>query len=120
MSDNSPTHVACGEQFRNAQGITAIKDGQKRRASQAEPTPFHPKPNWLRVTSPAGDRCQAGKRNVSEHRLSAGGRESPGPNAGEDWSSGTATIMLVGPFCTRACRFSAVATADPCGWPDQE
>ena len=70
MSDNSPTHVASGEKFRNAQGITAIKDGQKRRASQAEPTPFQPKPKWLRVKAPAGDRFEAVKRSVSEHKLS--------------------------------------------------
>src|SRR5690554_243567 len=120
MSDNSPTHVASGEKFRNAQGITAIKDGQKRRASQAEPTPFQPKPKWLRVKAPAGDRFEAVKRNVSEHRLSTVCQESHCPNMGECWSNGTATIMLMGSVCTRACRFCAVDTGNPHGWLDQE
>src|SRR5690554_2227198 len=120
MSDNSPTHVASGEKFRNAQGITAIKDGQKRRASQAEPTPFEPKPKWLRVKAPAGDRFEAVKRNVSEHRLSTVCQESHCPNMGECWSNGTATIMLMGSVCTRACRFCAVDTGNPNGWLDQE
>src|SRR5690554_2858398 len=120
MPDNSPTHVASGEKFRNAQGITAIKDGQKRRASQAEPTPFQPKPKWLRVKAPAGDRFEAVKRNVSEHRLSTVCQESHCPNIGECWSNGTATIMLMGSVCTRACRFCAVDTGNPNGWLDQE
>src|SRR5690606_23375225 len=120
MSDNSPTHVASGEKFRNAQGITAIKDGQKRRASQAEPTPFEPKPKWLRVKAPAGDRFEAVKRNVSEHRLSTVCQESHCPNMGECWSNGTATIMLMGSVCTRACRFCAVDTRNPNGWLDLE
>src|SRR5690554_4368709 len=120
MSDNSPTHVASGEKFRNAQGITAIKDGQKRRASQAEPTPFEPKPKWLRVKAPAGDRFEAVKRNVSEHRLSSVCQGSHCPNMGECWSNGTATIMLMGSVCTRACRFCAVDTGNPQGWLDTE
>ena len=69
MSDSSQKSVASGEKFRNAQGIAAIKDGQKRR-NNAEPQVFSPKPKWLRVKAPGGDRFEAVKRNVSEHRLS--------------------------------------------------
>ena len=52
MSDSSQKSVASGEKFRNAQGIAAIKDGQKRR-NNAEPQVFSPKPKWLRVKHPA-------------------------------------------------------------------
>src|SRR5690606_41216616 len=97
MSDNSPTHVASGEKFRNAQGITAIKDGQKRRASQAEPTPVEPKPKWQRVNAPAGDRFEAAKRNVREQRLSTVCQESHCPNRGRRRSHGTATVSPMGP-----------------------
>ena len=38
----------------------------------------------------------------------------------ERWSSGTATIMLMGDVCTRACRFCAVNTGNPQGWLDVE
>lgn len=42
------------------------------------------------------------------------------PNIGECWSSGTATIMLMGHVCTRACRFCAVDTGNPRGWLDAD
>ena len=120
MSDtSSPKSVASGEKFRTAQGITAIKDGQKRRAS-AEPQVFEPKPKWLRVKAPGGSRFEAVKRNVGEHRLSTVCQESHCPNMGECWSNGTATIMLMGSVCTRACRFCAVDTGNPNGWLDLE
>ncbi|MFA5678098.1 MAG: lipoyl synthase [Pseudomonas sp.] len=120
MSDSSSPHVSSGEKFRNAQGITAIKDGQKRRASTEEPKIFEPKPKWLRVKAPAGDRFEAVKRNVAEHRLSTVCEESHCPNMGECWSNGTATIMLMGSVCTRACRFCAVDTGNPNGWLDHQ
>ncbi|WP_342245975.1 lipoyl synthase [Pseudomonas sp. OTU5201] len=120
MSDTDTSKpVASGEKFRTAQGITAIKDGQKRRAS-TEAQVFEPKPKWLRVKAPGGSRFEAVKRNVSEHRLSTVCQESHCPNMGECWSNGTATIMLMGSVCTRACRFCAVDTGNPNGWLDQE
>jgi lipoic acid synthetase len=42
------------------------------------------------------------------------------PNIGECWSSGTATLMLMGAVCTRACQFCAVDTGNPRGWLDPE
>ena len=119
MSDSAPSNPSPVAKFRNAQGITAIKDGQKRRAS-AEPQVFEPKPSWLRVKAPGGSRFEAVKRNVGEHRLSTVCQESHCPNMGECWSNGTATIMLMGSVCTRACRFCAVDTGNPNGWLDQE
>ncbi len=120
MSDTPPSKpVASGEKFRTAQGITAIKDGQKRRAT-SEAQVFEPKPKWLRVKAPSGSRFEAVKRNVGEHRLSTVCQESHCPNMGECWSNGTATIMLMGSVCTRACRFCAVDTGNPSGWLDLE
>lgn len=119
MSDSTPSNVSSGEKFRNAHGITAIKDGQKQRAT-ATPQVYEPKPKWLRVKAPSGDRFEAVKRNVAEHRLSTVCEESHCPNMGECWSNGTATIMLMGSVCTRACRFCAVDTGNPNGWLDHE
>lgn len=42
------------------------------------------------------------------------------PNIGECWNNGTATIMIMGSVCTRACRFCAVDTGNPRGWLDAE
>ena len=81
---------------------------------------FEPKPKWLRVKAPGGSRFEAVKRNVGEHRLSTVCQESHCPNMGECWSNGTATIMLMGSVCTRACRFCAVDTGNPNGWLDLE
>ena len=44
--------------------------------------------------------------------------ESFCPNIGECWDNGTATIMLMGSVCTRACKFCAVDTGNPNGWLD--
>lgn len=120
MSDDVPKQVASGEKFRNSQGIRAIKDGQKRRAAEAEPVIFEPKPKWLRARIPAGDRFEAVKANVTTHKLSTVCQESHCPNMGECWTNGTATIMLMGSVCTRACRFCAVDTGNPNGWLDPD
>jgi lipoic acid synthetase len=42
------------------------------------------------------------------------------PNIGECWNNGTATIMVMGSVCTRACRFCAVDTGNPHGWLDPD
>lgn len=119
MSDQPAKPVASGVKFRNAQGIAAIKDGQKNRANAA-PTTFEPKPKWLRAKVPTGERFEAVKNNVASHNLSTVCQESHCPNMGECWANGTATIMLMGSVCTRACRFCAVDTGNPNGWLDQD
>ena len=106
MSDAVPPKpVSSGEKFRTPQGITAIKDGQKRRAS-AEPQVVEPKPSWLRVKAPSGSRFDAVKRNVGEHRLSTVCQESHCPNMGECWSNGTATIITFPQRTTTTLRLT--------------
>lgn len=108
-----------GQKYRSERGIAAIKDGQKAsRASEVQHT--RKKPSWLRARVPGGERYEAVKRNVHEHRLSTVCEESHCPNIGECWNNGTATIMLMGSVCTRACRFCAVDTGNPKGWLDQD
>jgi lipoic acid synthetase len=69
---------------------------------------------------PAGREFSAVKQIVREHRLSTVCEEAKCPNIGECWNAGTATIMLMGAVCTRACRFCAVDTGNPRGWLDPE
>jgi lipoic acid synthetase len=57
---------------------------------------------------------------VREHRLATVCEEAKCPNIGECWNDGTATLMLMGEVCTRACRFCAVDTGNPRGWLDAE
>jgi hypothetical protein len=57
---------------------------------------------------------------VREHRLATVCEEAKCPNIGECWNAGTATIMLMGEVCTRACRFCSVDTGNPRGWLDAD
>jgi lipoic acid synthetase len=69
---------------------------------------------------PAGERFEAVRGIVREHRLSTVCEEAKCPNIGECWNVGTATVMLMGAVCTRACRFCSVDTGNPRGWLDAE
>lgn len=111
--------VVSGSKFRTEQGFSAIKNGVKQRRDTA-PVPRGDKPPWLRAQVPTGKGYADVKRNVREHRLSTVCEESMCPNIGECWNAGTATIMLMGSVCTRACRFCAVDTGNPGGWLDHE
>jgi lipoyl synthase len=106
-----------GEKYTTPQGFTAIKDGVK----QAQvPAAAQRKPAWLRAPLATGAAFGAVKQIVREHRLSTVCEEAKCPNIGECWNAGTATIMLMGAVCTRACRFCAVDTGNPHGWLDRE
>jgi lipoic acid synthetase len=110
-----------GEKYVTPQGFTAIRDGMKAAAAEAAgAAQILRKPTWLRAKAPAGSGFQSVKALVKEHRLSTVCEEAKCPNIGECWNAGTATIMLMGAVCTRACRFCAVDTGNPRGWLDPE
>jgi lipoyl synthase len=69
------------------------------------------KPEWLKIRPPAGDSYLAIKGLLRERKLHTVCEEAHCPNVAECWASGTATFMLGGDTCTRACRFCAVKTA---------
>jgi len=110
---------ASGDKYVTPQGFTAIRDGIKRAAT-AEPIRPGAKPRWLRAPMPAGKGFDEVRRKVREHRLATVCEEAHCPNIGECWNAGTATLMLMGSVCTRACRFCAVDTGNPRGWLDPE
>ena len=109
--------IASGEKFVNDKGITAIKDGIKASGRDAGRLA---KPDWLRIRVRGGKTYDKVKEIVHEHRLATVCEEAKCPNMSECWSSGTATIMLLGDVCTRACRFCAVNTGNPRGWLDPD
>ena len=78
------------------------------------------KPRWLKAPLAGGAGYDAVRRTVREHRLATVCEEAKCPNIGECWNAGTATIMVMGAVCTRACRFCAVDTGNPHGWLDAE
>jgi len=111
--------VRSGSKYTTPQGHTAIKDGIRAQAAAAPASTLR-KPPWLRATLAGGAGYQAVRNIVKEHRLSTVCEEAKCPNIGECWNAGTATIMLMGAVCTRACRFCAVDTGNPRGWLDPE
>jgi lipoic acid synthetase len=116
-TDALPVTVRSGEKYTTPQGFTAIKDGVKLAAAAAAAAR---KPTWLKAPMATGPKFNAVKGIVREHRLSTVCEEAKCPNIGECWNAGTATIMLMGAVCTRACRFCAVDTGNPRGWLDAE
>jgi lipoic acid synthetase len=116
--------VRSGEKYVTPQGFTAIRDGIKRATDTGGSAPaggrLTGKPRWLKAPLAAGAGYEAVRRTVREHRLATVCEEAKCPNLGECWNAGTATIMLMGAVCTRACRFCAVDTGNPRGWLDAE
>ncbi len=109
--------VVSGAKVDKDHGIRAIKNGIKRNANTA--IPGGRKPPWLRARVPGGQGYNAVRETVRENRLATVCEESMCPNIGECWNNGTATLMLMGDVCTRACAFCAVDTGNPHGRLDQ-
>ncbi len=79
---------------------------------------FSPKPSWLKVRAPGGERYTELKATFRALDLHTVCEEARCPNVGECWREGTATVMLLGDTCTRACRFCAVTSGNPRGAVD--
>ena len=110
-------NVPSGEKFVTSSGIHAIKDGIKSSKSDAQRLK---KPDFLRMRVRHSPKYESVKDIVKQHRLATVCEEAKCPNISECWSAGTATIMLMGEVCTRACRFCSVNTGNPKGWLDAE
>jgi lipoic acid synthetase len=71
------------------------------------------KPDWLKIQLPTGENYASVKKIVRENNLHTICEDGNCPNMGECWGAGTATLMILGNICTRACSFCAVATGRP-------
>ena len=119
--NTSSASVPSGAKFRADNGAIAIKDGIKQRPAEPNSVAAQGrKPPWLRVRLGGDGKYQAVRKTVHEHRLATVCEESHCPNIGECWANGTATIMLMGSVCTRACKFCSVDTGNPKGWLDPQ
>jgi len=85
----------------------------------APPPSSHPRPDWLRVRFLGGERYQDLKRIMRTLDLHTVCESARCPNMGECWEHGTATFMILGDICTRACGFCAVPSGKPVGPPDE-
>src|SRR5690348_6318966 len=77
-------------------------------------TPSRPRlPEWLRLKLPTSDSFSHTRALLDELKLHTVCESAKCPNHWECWSKGTATFMIAGDRCTRACGFCAVSTAKP-------
>ena len=74
-----------------------------------------PKPAWLTVASPGGQNYEDLKQLFGNLNLHTVCQEAHCPNVHECWGGGTATLMLMGDVCSRACRFCMVTPGKPQG-----
>jgi lipoic acid synthetase len=80
----------------------------------AEPKPSRPRlPEWLRIRLPTTESFRHTRALLGELKLHTVCESARCPNHWECWSKGTATFMISGDRCTRACGFCAVTTAKP-------
>src|SRR5947207_6455173 len=82
------------------------------------PAPLLPRPAWIMARAPIGEayeRLTGLMRGLGLHTVC---EEARCPNIGDCWNRGTATFMILGDVCTRACGFCAVKTGLPARPPD--
>ena len=78
------------------------------------------KPFWLKVNLPSGETVSHVAKIKATNSLVTVCEEAKCPNRHECWSGGTATFMLMGDTCTRACSFCSVSSGKPNGWLDYD
>ncbi|MDG6910488.1 MAG: lipoyl synthase, partial [Nitrososphaerota archaeon] len=78
-----------------------------------------PKPEWLTISPPKGESYESLKSLFQNLNLHTVCEEAHCPNVHECWGGGTATLMLMGDVCSRACRFCMVTPGRPQGALDE-
>jgi len=78
------------------------------------------RPNWIKARAPMGERYESLVALVRGQRLHTVCEEARCPNIGDCWNRGTATFMILGDTCTRACGFCAVKTGLAAMPPDPD
>jgi len=92
---------------------TIIPLREERGPEPAAPKPRAPKPEWLKVRAPGSPNYQRLKQLMRGLDLHTVCEEAHCPNIGECWNHGTATFMILGDVCTRACGYCAVSHGKP-------
>jgi lipoyl synthase len=95
-------------------GVVKSKGTAKLPILEGEALPLGTrKPNWLKVRSPGGSNYLRLKQLMRGQRLHSVCEEAGCPNIGECWEQGTATFLILGDVCTRACKYCAIAHGMP-------
>ena len=72
-------------------------------------------PEWFKVSAPTSNNFHELKNRLKNAKLNTVCEEAACPNIGECWDKKTATFMILGDICTRACRYCAVKSGKPIG-----
>ena len=96
--DNAPSGGGCGPGGAGGGGIEFIRKK---------------KPDWLRAPLPGGPGYGETRSLVDKYQLHTVCESAKCPNLGECWARGTATMMILGDVCTRACGFCNIKTGRP-------
>ncbi|MWV44615.1 lipoyl synthase [Paenibacillus sp. HJL G12] len=94
-------------------GHAEVNLERKKVRSLPKQTVKEPKPDWIRIKLTTGDNYQEIKSMMRSKTLHTVCEEARCPNIYECWANRTATFMILGDICTRACRFCAVNTGRP-------
>jgi lipoyl synthase len=95
-------------------GIVKSKGTAKLPILDGEALPMAArKPEWLKVRSPGGANYSRLKQLMRGLKLHSVCEEAGCPNIGECWEAGTATFLILGDVCTRACKYCAIAHGMP-------
>jgi lipoic acid synthetase len=84
------------------------------------PQPFRHLPDWLRVRWPGGPNYLSMRRILRTAELHTVCEEAHCPNIGDCWERKSATFMILGDICPRACRYCAVTSGKPSGLDPRE
>jgi lipoyl synthase len=98
----------------------AASDISLAMGGPVDPTPIRRHPDWIRSRLPSGDNYHELKGLLRGLNLNTVCEEARCPNIGECWEQRTATVMILGDTCTRACGFCAVKTGRPTWFDDDE
>jgi lipoyl synthase len=116
MFDPTPGHAAPPAH----QVSIAVGAGNAFGPSVDGSLPARRHPDWIKARMPPGDNYHELKGLLSGLNLNTVCEEARCPNIGECWDQRTATVMILGDTCTRACGFCAIKTGRPTWFDDDE
>jgi lipoic acid synthetase len=108
-----PAVVSLSGQVLNNRPAAPESDSGGPAAAGPQQLVIRRKPDWLRARVPGGPGYERLRSVIESQRLHTVCQEASCPNIGECWNRGTATIMILGDICTRACGFCNVRTGRP-------
>ncbi len=95
---------------------------KKKALSEASTRKPLRRPPWIKVRAPSGETYERIRETMRSKELHTVCEEARCPNMGECWGSGTATFLMMGDICTRACGFCDITTGrpEPLDWLEPE